>query len=215
MYIARVGRSLGTPPPKPPQILPRSTGWRGACGDVTQGAKNGFLYTCAGRAGLSGLGVALSQAELSRATKAFSSKIHPFLLSSKLYKRGLGDDSGFVFATGPNAGMPATGYPISSDAPPDPMSISQIADQINSAPPTFVSPMYQAPLPTVSPSTLLAAAALPGAPAVVQQAAAQYSAANPFTAWFSGSMIGGIPNYILLAGAGAALLLLMGLKGRR
>jgi hypothetical protein len=176
------------------------------------------LYNCAGRVGLSGLGVSLDQAQLSRATSAFSARIHPNLLSSHLYRRGLGrlgDDSGFVFATGPNAGMPATGMPVASDVPPDPMSIAQIADQINAPAPTFVSPQYQAPLPTVSPSTLLAAAALPGAPSVVQQAAAQYSSANPIMAWFQGSMIGGIPNYWLIAGAGAALLLLSGLKGRR
>lgn len=63
------------------------------------------------------------------------------------------------------------------------------------------------PLPSVSPSTLLAAAALPNAPAVVKQAAASYTAANPVSSFLSGS-IAGLPTYLLLGGAALALLAL-------
>ncbi|MGH9501654.1 MAG: hypothetical protein ACRD20_02255 [Terriglobales bacterium] len=113
-------------------------------------------------------------------------------------------DSGYVYATGPNAGQAATGISVLTDLPPDP---SDIFNFPATAP--YLGPSSIA-LPSVSPSTLLAAANLPNAPAVVKQAAAQYSAANPVTSWFSGSMLAGIPNYLL---AGGGLLLLLALSG--
>ena len=70
------------------------------------------------------------------------------------------------------------------------------------------------PLPGVSAATLLQAASLPNAPAVVKQAAAQYTAANPASTFLSGSAIAGIPNYLLLGGAGLLLVVMMSSKRR-
>jgi len=94
--------------------------------------------------------------------------------------------------------------------PPDPLSISNAPDaalenSIVSAP---------VPLPGVSASTLLAAAKLPNAPAVVQQAAAQLAAASPVSAALQGST-GGIPNYMLLAGAGLLLVVVLASGGKK
>jgi hypothetical protein len=77
------------------------------------------------------------------------------------------------------------------------------------------SPNPSAPgysLPGVSASTLLAAAALPNAPAVVRQAAAQYSAANPASSLTSGTILGMPMLYVL--GAGGLLLVLAMAKKR-
>ena len=72
-------------------------------------------------------------------------------------------------------------------------------------------------LPGVTAATLLAAAALPNAPPVVVQAAAQYKAANPVTSSlssiFSGS-VGGIPTVLLLGGGALLLVVLATKKGR-
>lgn len=120
-------------------------------------------------------------------------------------------DSGYVYATGPNAGQPVTDNPlqVSTDIPPS------FFDLFGTSAPTVSFAPDPISLPGVSPSTLLAAAALPNAPAVVKQAAAQYSAANPISSWFSGSMIAGIPNYFLAGGFGLLLLLPMLSKGKR
>jgi hypothetical protein len=67
--------------------------------------------------------------------------------------------------------------------------------------------------PAVSPATLLAAAALPGAPAVVRQAAASYSAADPFSSLLSGTIFG-LPSYIVLGG-GLLLVAALASRGRR
>ncbi len=125
--------------------------------------------------------------------------------------RGLGD-SGYVYATGPNAGQPVTDNPlvVSTDLPP---SYSDLwGATTGSFPSLLPSPIS---LPAVSPNTLLAAANLPNAPAVVKQAAAQYSAANPISSWIQGSSIKGVPNYLLLSAAGLLLILPMLAKGRR
>lgn len=58
-------------------------------------------------------------------------------------------------------------------------------------------------IPTVSPQTLLAAANLPGAPAEVVQAAAQYQQQNPMAAFFYN-----VPMLGWVAGAAVLLLLL-------
>lgn len=68
-------------------------------------------------------------------------------------------------------------------------------------------------LPSVSPETLLAAAALPNAPAVVKQAAAQYQAANPVSGFLSGTIFG-LPAYLVLGGGALALFAAVG-SGRR
>ena len=67
--------------------------------------------------------------------------------------------------------------------------------------------------PGVSASTLLQAASLPGAPAIVTQAAAQYRAANPMGSFFSQTVLG-IPVTYLVGGLGLLLLVPL-LKGRR
>lgn len=67
--------------------------------------------------------------------------------------------------------------------------------------------------PGASPQTLMQAAAMPNAPAVVKQAAAQYAAANPTASFLSGS-IGGIPTTYLLAGGAVLLFAIFGMKGR-
>ncbi len=127
----------------------------------------------------------------------------------RLKGRRLGD-SGFVYATGPNAGKPATGTLVSTDLPPD---WSDIFSFPTSAP--YVGPSSVS-LPSVSPQTLLQAAALPGAPAVVQQAAQQYAAANPISTWLQGQIIKGVPNYLLAGGLGLLVLIpLMGGRRRR
>jgi hypothetical protein len=57
---------------------------------------------------------------------------------------------------------------------------------------------------------------LPNASAVVKQAAAQYTAANPIMSWFNQSMIAGIPNYLLAGGLFLVLLIPMSsAKGKR
>jgi len=68
-------------------------------------------------------------------------------------------------------------------------------------------------LPAASPSTLLAAAALPNASAAVKAAAAAYSAANPVSSFLSSSILG-LPTYAVL-GAGVVALLLLGAKKGR
>ncbi len=125
----------------------------------------------------------------------------------------LGDSSGngYTYATGPNAGQPVTDNPlqVSTDIPPS------FVDIFGTAAPTVSFAPAPTPLPLVSPNTLLAAAKLPSAPAVVQQAATQYSAANPISAWIQGSSFAGIPNYLLLAAVGLVVILPAMAKGRR
>jgi hypothetical protein len=100
---------------------------------------------------------------------------------------GLGDD--FVpDLTPPDVTYPSTPFPISLSVPTT--------------------------LPSVSPSTLLAAANLPNAPAVVKEAAAQYQSSNPVSAWFSGSTLG-IPNYLLAGGGGLLILIPLLKSGKR
>jgi hypothetical protein len=174
-----------------------------------------LLIDCIQRAGLSGLGIALDQNQLARAARAYSSAVHPQFLTSKLFRRGLGD----VYQTGPNAGqqVPSGVLQVQTDVPPDPITIFQEIPKPPPAAPTFVSPNY-APLPTVSASTLLQAAALPGAPSSVVAASQQLQSSgfslSSLSGWFTGQMISGVPNY-LLAGGAAVLLLVLAAKGRR
>jgi len=87
---------------------------------------------------------------------------------------------------------------------------SDVAPPLDTSTPALPSSLvnYPAPIPTVSPQTLLAAAALPGAPASVVQAAAQYQAAGG-SQWISG-----ISNTWILIGGGALVFLLL-LMGKR
>lgn len=143
---------------------------------------------------------------------------------------GLGDGADLLSALGPSVATSTGSIPIVDYNP----SIWVDAGGGAIAPPTNVYPVSPGggqltsqqlatlaigsnegslPLPSVSPSTLLAAAALPNAPAVVKQAAAAYSASSPVSSFLSGS-IAGIPTYMLL-GAGALALLAFGSRGRR
>jgi hypothetical protein len=111
--------------------------------------------------------------------------------------------TGSVLTPGP--GMPGTsGQPIAAPvvteypaSPGGSMISSQQLAQLAQTP--------GIPLPTVSPATLLAAAALPNAPAIVKQAAAQYQAANPVSGFLSGTIFG-LPSYLVLGGGLLALL---------
>jgi hypothetical protein len=136
-------------------------------------------------------------------------------LTPRRGRRTLGDDPTAGYdpslwvSSGAGAGQPAPtaiGIPAGTvpGAPVDTAG-AQIAALFANAP---------VPLPGVSAATLLQAASLPNAPAVVKQAAAQYTAANPASTFLSGSAIAGIPNYLLLGGAGLLLVVMMSSKRR-
>jgi hypothetical protein len=96
----------------------------------------------------------------------------------------------------------------------DPMNPNLLPNFLNlpqtSTLPSFLSTPTTPTLPGVSPSALLAAAALPNAPVAVQQAAAQYRAANPVTA-----TLAGISTTTWLLGGGALLLVVVMASKRR
>lgn len=94
--------------------------------------------------------------------------------------------------------------------PPDPNTIYSGIDA------GIVTSAIQAPvpLPGVSASTLLQAAALPGAPQVVQQAAAQLQAASPLASFLNTSSVG-IPNTYLLAGGALLLVVVIAASKKR
>lgn len=123
--------------------------------------------------------------------------------------RALGDDTPMIVQSDLPPIDPITGQSL---VPGSTANIygSNVSDQ------ALVNSIVEAPvpLPGVSSSTLIAAAALPNAPAVVKQAAAQYQAANPASSFLSGSMIAGIPNYLLL-GAGGILLVVLATAKKR
>jgi hypothetical protein len=89
----------------------------------------------------------------------------------------------------------------------DPLNRNLLPSYLN-LPQTSVAPNFNSsPIaPGVSASTLLAAAALPNAPAAVKQAAAQYTAANPASSFLSGTTAG-IPNMLLIGGVGLLFLI--------
>jgi len=138
-----------------------------------------------------------------------------------------GDDSGLFYTPGApgviQAGGPTYEPGGGTIAPPD-VSASGIplapsggltpAQLLNLA----ITPMSTpGMIPSVAPGTLLSAATLPGAPAVVKAAAAQYSAANPVSAAVApalSSTVGGIPT-LLLVGGGALLLVVVMSKKRK
>ena len=107
--------------------------------------------------------------------------------------------------------IPAPAWVVPSDLPPSPIGIIT-----QPAPPPRILENLQPTLPVVSAQTLLAAAALPNAPAVVKQAAAQLppGAGSSLSSIFTGSAIAGIPNYLLM-GIGLFLVVIMASGGRR
>lgn len=127
-------------------------------------------------------------------------------------RRRLGD-SGWVDAI---TGQPVTdiAWSVPTDLPP---AWNLPGSGIPSTPFPSGILTFPTPLPNVTGSTLLQAAKLPGSPAVVKQAAAQYASQNPVSTWLSEQTIAGIPNMYLLGGAGLAVILLAsaGGKGRR
>jgi hypothetical protein len=121
--------------------------------------------------------------------------------------RKLGDDTIVVPPEIPYSptGVPGSQYGGSMPLTQPPPILSTI-DQ------SLLSVGNQAP--ATPPATLLAAAQLPGAPASVVQAAAQYRAANPIGSIFAGTT-GGISNTTLILGGGAALLLLVAVGSQK
>jgi len=130
--------------------------------------------------------------------------------------RGLGDD---VLMPGPGDSSlapfnPVTGLPTDPNAvqvsiyPTAPGGGSLTSAQLA----TIAANPSANIVPAVNASTLLAAAAMPGAPAVVKQAASAFSSANPVASLLSGS-VAGIPTYLLLGG-GLLLVLLASSKRR-
>jgi hypothetical protein len=107
--------------------------------------------------------------------------------------------------------IPAPAWVVPSDLPPNPIGIIT-----QPAPPPKIIENLQPTLPVVSAQTLLAAAALPNAPTVVKQAAAQLpqGAASSASSIFTGSAIAGIPNYLLM-GLGLFFLVILASSGRR
>jgi hypothetical protein len=109
--------------------------------------------------------------------------------------------------------IPTPAWVVPNDLPPNPIGIVT-----QPAPPPRILANIQPTLPYVTAQTLLAAAQLPNAPAVVKQAAAQLPAstvsASSLGSFFSGSAIAGIPNYFLLA-AGLFFVLAIGAGARR
>jgi hypothetical protein len=125
-----------------------------------------------------------------------------------------------VIVRGRRRPRPALGCPgrrLGDDAPPiDPFNLPSWADQPQPGEFKTIDKSLIAEsgfAPSVTPATLLAAAGLPGAPFIVQQAAASYRSANRFGALTAGS-VAGIPMTWLL-GVGGFLILIPLLKGRR
>lgn len=117
--------------------------------------------------------------------------------------------SGVMVPTATGGSAPAPAWVVPTDIPPPVSTVFQ---------PSPIPPVLQnlqPTLPTVSAQTLLAAAALPNAPAVVKQAAAQLSSSGSATSWFTQSMISGIPNYLLVGGGLFLVVLLASAGGRR
>lgn len=106
----------------------------------------------------------------------------------------LGDDDSIPFSP---TGLPYDGTSTRMPSSPTPGVISTIDQE-------FLNLQSQGP--TVSGATLLAAAARSDAPVLVQQAAAAYKSAHPFAAIFDGTTAG-IPNSLLIGGAGLLLLI--------
>lgn len=105
---------------------------------------------------------------------------------------------------------PSNVYPVAPGGAS--LTSTQLAQLTSVIGPATAAAASQAP--GISAAGLLAAAALPNAPAVVKQAAAQYQAANPIQATLAGS-IGGIPTTYLLLGGGLLLVLMMSGSGRK
>ncbi len=216
MYISRAARYLGdiksTTASRQQAAVRKFANWRTSCGDVRQGARGGLLIDCARVAGLSGI----DQAQLNALSHAYQTRQHPRWLGR------LGDDSTdpntpvFVVATGPTAGQVITAgnsNVVSTDIAPSPASISPEMNSSLSVP-SFVSQLNYTPLPSVSASTLIAAANLPNAPAVVKQAAAQLPASTQAAASVS-TMLSKYGIYLGAAFAGVLLISAVGGGSRR
>lgn len=192
-----------------------------------QDAGTGLLINCWNAATEKGLGRTLSQDQLNRLSTAYQRITRPqFLAGWTLNKQGRPVWKG-LRGLGADIYDPVSGTYVPDDSTsPDPIIVQ--TDPVPPSPlsipsgplPAIIS-NYKPALPTVTPQTLLAAAALPNAPAIVKQAAAQLppGSASMFpgfsTAWFTQSMIAGIPNWGLLAGGALLMVLVAGKRRRR
>ncbi len=211
MYISRVARYLGDA--RTTAAIRRFASWRTSCGDVRQGARGGLLIDCARVAGLSGI----DKAQLTALSHAYEKRLHPRWLG-RLGRLGDGVDtpnSGeFVYATGPNAGQPVTDTNwVGSDVAPSQSDVVNTPSSVLSVP-SFISQLNYTPLPSVTASTLIAAANLPNAPAIVKQAASQLPASTQQLAGVS-SMLSKYGIYLGAAFAGVLLISAVGGRRRR
>lgn len=239
MYLTTIARSLGDPPvskhyplppvykhyPLPPLPKPRLSGLgtTAACAD----AGTGLLIDCWKAAEQKGLGYSLDQAQLAKVATAYQRLTRPNSLAGwvftgkKMVWRGgpLGDailPPDYSDSSGGGGGDSGGGWvvPPSYVTPPDPLTISQ--QQRSPLPPIFTN--QPVVLPSVTAQTLIAAAQLPNAPAIVKQAAAQLPPSPAGVSglnmgWFTQQMISGIPNWGLVAG-GVLLLIVLGKRRR-
>lgn len=214
-------------------------GTTAACND----ANTGLLINCwqnAVKKGLGGLGTAVSQEQLTALSTAYQRltkprrlaglgnwvftgsgmKWQPRLGDSSLDTQGLIDDSSWL-DNPPEIGAPQpaqTPLVVAPSYVPAPDISTVIASQQPSKIPSSLI-NFQPTLPTVTAQTLIAAAALPNAPANVKAAAAQVSSSSAglssFSSLFTGQMISGIPNYVFIGGGLLLVLMLSGGRRRR
>jgi len=149
----------------------------------------------------------------------------PALLARRLGRRlGQDDDSGLFYTPGEGGVIQAGGptYEPGAGPAPSPPDISATGIPGSAAAaPSLTSQQLQNiatgglnVTPGTTPATLLQAAQLPGAPASVVQAAAQYRAANPITAGISQSLLGFPLYYWILGGLGLFALAALASKRR-
>jgi hypothetical protein len=227
MYVSNTARYLGG---RSTALMPRALGhaYLGLFGKVVpacQDVSSGFLIDCWNAAEQRGLGYG-GQTRLTALSTAYQRLTRPGRLAGWIQKRGGGmrwvnprrlgqpDISADlipadVLASGSwgnapatttdatGATIPAPAWPVPTDIPP-PVSI---VNQPLPIPKILAN--LQPTLPYVTANTLLAAAALPKAPDVVKQAAAQLPASatsgtGSLTSLLTGSAIAGIPNYVWL-----------------
>lgn len=199
------GRKHVSGGPIPPVLL-SGLGTTAACAD----AGTGLLIDCWRQAEHKGLGYSLDQAELAKVATAYQRMTRPNSLAGWVF------DGRKMVWRGGALGDDVLTPPPSYVTPPNPLTIAQ--SQPSPLPSvTAITPSeMQAMIPAVTAQTLLAAAQLPNAPTIVQQAAAQLppqQAGFDITSWFTGQTISGIPNYALVGAAVVVLMLLS--RGRR
>jgi hypothetical protein len=220
---------------KPKVLVPQPMAGLGtihACND----ANSGLLINCwdaALKKGLSGLGTAVSQAQLSKLATAYQRLVSPrrlaglgkwvFSGNGMAWQPGMGDDSTDAPAWDPSwldAPSPQTPIVVPPSYVPAPDISTIMASQPPAKQPAWLTNWINTPvLPTVTAQTLIAAAQLPNAPTNVKAAAAQVQASgagvSSLGSLFTGQMISGIPNYVLMGGGLLVFVMISGKRGRR